>query len=135
MGQTPQKPQRPEFRNIHVSDLRNYRLPLAGKLSILHRISGLGLFLFLPLIFAVLVAMFKSEANFDIAYGILSNPVVKIIAIGLIWAIMHHSIAGIRYILIDVHYKVSKEGAHQTALVVMVVSLILTAVFAVKMFL
>lgn len=135
MGQTPQKSQRPEFRNIHVSDLRNYRLPLAGKLSILHRISGLGLFLFLPLIFAVLVAMFKSEANFDIAYGILSNPVVKIIAIGLIWAIMHHSIAGIRYILIDVHYKVSKEGAHQTALVVMVVSLILTAVFAVKMFL
>ena len=91
--------------------------------------------MFLPLIFAVLVAMFKSEANFDIAYGILSNPVVKIIAIGLIWAIMHHSIAGIRYILIDVHYKVSKEGAHQTALVVMVVSLILTAVFAVKMFL
>ena len=134
MGQTPQKPQRPEFRNIHVSDLRNYRLPLAGKLSILHRISGLGLFLFLPLIFAVLVAMFKSEANFEIAYGILSNPVVKVIAIGLIWAIMHHSIAGIRYILIDVHYKVSKEGAHQTALVVMAVSLILTAVFAVKLF-
>lgn len=134
MGQTPQKAQRPEFRNIRISDLAKYRLPLAGKLSILHRVSGLLMFLALPLVFVLLVAMFKSEAHFSVAHSVLSHPLAKIICLGLIWAIMHHAVAGVRYILIDMHYKVSKEGAHQTALVVMVVSLVLTAIFAVKMF-
>ena len=134
MGQSPQKAQRTEFRNIGVSDLRNYRLPLAGKVSILHRISGLGLFLFLPLIMALIVSVFTSEQKFAVAQGIMANPFVKIVLLGLIWAIMHHAIAGIRYILIDLHYKVSKEGGHQTAVVVMVISLALTALFAVKLF-
>ena len=37
--------QRPEFRNIHVTDLRNYRMPAAAYSSILHRISGMIMFL------------------------------------------------------------------------------------------
>ncbi|MBS1175305.1 MAG: sdhC [Burkholderiaceae bacterium] len=134
MGQSPQKAQRAEFRNIGISDLRNYRLPLAGKVSILHRISGLGLFLFLPLIMALIVSVFTSEQKFATAHSILTNPLVKIILLGLIWAILHHAVAGIRYILIDLHYKVSKEGGHQTALVVLIISLALTALFAVKLF-
>ena len=77
MGQSPQKAQRAEFRNIGISDLRNYRLPLAGKVSILHRISGLGLFLFLPLIMALIVAVFTSEQKFAVAHNILTNPLVK----------------------------------------------------------
>ena len=134
MGQSPQKAQRAEFRNIGISDLRNYRLPLAGKLSILHRISGLGLFFFLPLIMALIVSVFTSEQKFAMAHSVLANPLVKIIVLGLIWAIMHHAVAGIRYILMDMHYKVSKEGGRQTAVVVFVVSLVLTALFAVKLF-
>jgi succinate dehydrogenase / fumarate reductase cytochrome b subunit len=45
--ETPKK-ERPEFRNIHVTDLMNYRLPLAGIVSLLHRISGALMFLLLP---------------------------------------------------------------------------------------
>ena len=134
MGQSPQKAQRAEFRNIGISDLRNYRLPLAGKVSILHRISGLGLFLFLPLVMALIVSVFTSEHKFATIHSVLANPLVKIIVLGLIWAILHHAIAGIRYILLDMHYKVSKEGGHQTALVVLIISLALTALFAVKLF-
>ena len=134
MGQSPQKAQRAEFRNIGISDLRNYRLPLAGKVSILHRISGLGLFLFLPLIMALIVSVFTSEQKFAVAQGIMANPLVKIVLLGLIWAILHHAVAGIRYILIDLHYKVSKEGGHQTAVVVLIISLALTALFAFKLF-
>ncbi len=134
MGQTPQKAQRPEFRNINVSDLRNYRLPLAGKLSILHRVSGLAMFLALPFVMALVTSMFTTEAKFDAAMSILSHPLVKLIALGLVWAIMHHAVAGVRYLILDAHIKVSKEGGHQTAIIVFVVSLILTALIAVKMF-
>ncbi len=134
MGQSPQKAQRTEFRNIGISDLRNYRLPLAGKVSILHRISGLGLFLFLPLVMSLIVSMFQTADKFAAAHSVLANPVVKLIALGLVWAIMHHAVAGVRYLLMDVHVKVSKEGGHSTAVVVLVVSLILTAIVAVKMF-
>ena len=134
MGQTPQKAQRPEFRNIHVSDLRNYRLPLAGKLSILHRVSGLAMFFALPFVLALVASMFTTADKFASAVSVLSNPLVKLIALGLVWAIMHHAVAGVRYLLLDTHYKVSKEGGHQTAIVVFIVSLLLTAVVAVKMF-
>ena len=68
------------------------------------------------------------------AVSVLSNPLVKLIALGLVWAIMHHAVAGVRYLLLDTHYKVSKEGGHQTAIVVFAVSLLLTAIVAVKMF-
>ena len=134
MGQTPQKAQRPEFRNINVSDLRKYRLPLAGKLSILHRVSGMAMFVSLPFVFALLVSMFTTEARFATALTVLGHPLVKLIALGLVWAILHHAVAGIRYLLLDAHYKVSKEGGHQTAIVVFIVSLVLTALVAVKMF-
>ena len=134
MGQSPQKAQRTEFRNIGIADIRNYRLPLAGKVSILHRISGLGLFLFLPLVMALIVAMFTSAEKFAAAHSVLTNPLAKLIALGLVWTILHHAVAGIRYLLMDVHVKVSKEGGQSTAVVVLAVSLILTAVVAVKMF-
>jgi len=42
------KKERPEFRNIHVTELSNYRMPLAAIVSILHRISGVGMFVLLP---------------------------------------------------------------------------------------
>ena len=71
MGQTPQKAQRPEFRNINVSDLRNYRLPLAGKLSILHRISGLAMFLALPFVLALVASMFTTADKFASAVSVL----------------------------------------------------------------
>ena len=45
MGHTSPTPKRQEFRNIGIADIKNYRLPPAGIISILHRISGLVLFL------------------------------------------------------------------------------------------
>ena len=91
MGQTPHTPKRQEFRNIGVSDIRNYRLPPAGIVSILHRISGAALFLALPFLFAIITAAFGSKDKFDALVVCLANPLVKIILLGLIWALLHHA--------------------------------------------
>lgn len=134
MSDSASKP-RPQFRNLTLSQLASYRLPLAGKVSILHRISGLGLFLALPII---LLPMFEksvlSELSFSQFQDIVSYPLVKIVLLGLIWAYLHHFCAGIRYLLLDVHVGLEKYAAQKSAASVLVASLALTLVFGLKLF-
>ncbi|GHA67541.1 succinate dehydrogenase, cytochrome b556 subunit [Formosimonas limnophila] len=134
MSETPQKAKRPEFRNINVMDIKNYRLPPAGIVSILHRISGAALFLALPLLLCIVTAGFGTAESFAALSSCLAHPLVKIVLLGLIWATLHHACAGVRYLVMDVHVKVSKEGGRQTAFTVLAVSLTLTAVVAAKLF-
>jgi succinate dehydrogenase / fumarate reductase cytochrome b subunit len=133
MAEAVKKP-RPEFRNIGIGQLAKYRLPLAGKVSILHRISGLLLFISLPFILYLLDQSLTSELSFDAFKGFLANPLVKIITLVLSWAYLYHFCAGIRFLLLDIHVSVSKEGGKQTALIVLIVSTLLTLAMALKLF-
>jgi succinate dehydrogenase / fumarate reductase cytochrome b subunit len=128
------KKPRPEYRNIGIGQLAKYRLPLAGKVSILHRVSGLLLFVCLPFILYLLDQSLTSEISFDAFKGFLANPIVKIVTLVLSWAYLHHFCAGIRFLLLDTHVAVNKEGGRQTALIVLIVSLLLTLAMALKIF-
>ena len=90
MAEAVKKP-RPEFRNIGIGQLAKYRLPLAGKVSILHRISGLLLFISLPFLLYLLDQSLTSELSFDAFKGFLANPIVKIITLVLSWAFLFTS--------------------------------------------
>ncbi|MBU9664527.1 succinate dehydrogenase, cytochrome b556 subunit [Burkholderia multivorans] len=127
---------RSEYRNIGFGDITmNYRLPLAAKLSILHRVSGALLFLFLPFLLFLFDQSLTSELSFEVFKAFLSNIVVKLIVLVLSWAFFHHFCAGIRHLLMDVnHDAVSKEGGKRTAVVVFVVSIALTIAMALKLF-
>jgi succinate dehydrogenase / fumarate reductase, cytochrome b subunit len=133
MAEATKKP-RPEFRNIGIGQLSQYRLPLAGKVSILHRASGLLLFVCLPFILYLLDQSLTSELSFEAFKGFLANPVVKIVVLVLAWSYLHHFCAGIRFLLLDTHVAVNKEGGKQTALIVLIVSLLLTLAVALKLF-
>ena len=128
------KKERPEFRNIHVTDLMNYRLPPAGWVSILHRVSGAGMFLMLPFLLYLFQLSVLSEDSFKYFAGIASHPLVKLILLGLIWAYMQHFCAGVRHLFMDVHVAIEKDSARQTATSVLVVSLVLTALAGLKLF-
>jgi succinate dehydrogenase / fumarate reductase cytochrome b subunit len=123
-----------EFRNIHVFDLMKYRLPWAGKVSILHRVSGLLMFLLIPFVLYLLDKSITSEISFEVFKAFLALPLVKLIVLALIWAYLHHFCAGIRFLLLDVHYGIDKATSAKTAVGVLVISLALTAVFAAKLF-
>ena len=133
MSDTAQNP-RPQFRNIHVTDLMHYRLPMAGKVSILHRISGAALFLFLPVLIALFAMSFSSEAGFASMSTVTGHPLMKLILLGLIWGYLHHFCAGIRYLLLDMHMSIEKESAAKSASAVLGASLALTVVFGLKLF-
>ena len=133
MSDSASKP-RPQFRNIGITDLMAYRLPMAGKVSILHRISGALLFLCLPGLIALFAMSFSSEAGFKAMSTVVGFPLVKLILLALIWGYLHHFCAGIRYLALDLHIGVDKESATKSASLVLGVSLALTVVFALKLF-
>ena len=135
MSDTAAKP-RPQFRNIGLAQVAfSYRLPLAGNLSILHRIIGILLFLCLPLVIVPLfAASVAAPQSFAWIASIAANPIVKLVFLVLIWGYLHHFCAGIRYLLLDLHLGIDKLSAKKSAGVVFGVSLALTLVFGLKLF-
>jgi len=137
------KTPRPVYRNIHVTDIVHYRLPLAGIVSILHRISGALMFLLMPFIIWMFDASVTSEISFEVftsvftvgcADGAVPGWFFKLIALGLIWAYLHHFCAGIRHLLMEVTHSYSKQAGKSTAVITLVISLGLTAVLGAKLF-
>lgn len=128
------KKERPEFRNIHVTELSNYRMPLASIVSILHRISGFMMFALLPFVLYLLQQSLLSEMTFAYLQGIASQPIVKLIILALVWGYMHHFSAGVRHLFMDLHFGLDKLSARKSAAVVLAISLSLTALVALKLF-
>jgi len=124
-----------------VTQLAAYRLPPAGIVSILHRISGLLLFLLLPFI----IWMFDNSVSTEISFDTFTNAFVagigglpgwfiKLVALGLIWAYLHHFIAGVRHLWMDATHSVSLEQGHNSALITLVSSIGLTLLLGAKLF-
>ena len=121
--------QRPKHLALH-----QIRLPLAGYASILHRVSGAGLFLMLPLLIWLLqLSLASTQESAAMFSALTGNLLVKLILLGLVWAFLHHFCMGVRILLIDIHVGVEKEQAHSSAVAVMVVSLALTLIFGLKL--
>lgn len=114
-------------------NLFQIRLPLPGVASILHRVSGFGLFLFLPFLIWLLDASLRSVDSFASLRATLAHPFFKLISLGLTWALLHHLCMGIRILLIDIHVGVEKAAARRSALAVFVISLTLTLVMGVAL--
>ena len=133
---------RPEFRNINaLSDLPSYRLPAAGIVSILHRISGAVMFLLLPFIIWMFdtsvsseISFAKFKAAFNVGLGFAPGWFIKLLALALIWAYLHHLIAGMRHVYMDVHHAVSTEFGKSSALFTLALSVGLTVILAAKLF-
>lgn len=134
---------RPEFRNIHAfKDLPTYRLPAAGWVSILHRVSGVLMFLLMPFIIWMFDSSISSEisfakfkAAFNSGLSFVPGWFIKLVALGLIWAYLHHFIAGLRHLYMDTsHAAVSKEFGGKSAVFTLAASILLTLVLGAKLF-
>ena len=119
---------RPKYLNLF-----EIKLPIAGFASILHRVSGLGLFLMLPLLLWLLDVSLHSPESFQFMQATIAHPLVKLVLIGLLWAFLHHFCMGIRILLIDIHVGVGKAQARTSAIAVLAVSLLLTLILGAKL--
>ena len=127
--------------NMRLIDALGYRLPVAGIVSILHRASGLVMFFLLPFV----IWMFDTSLTSEITYsqfssvfsagtGFLPGWFYKLIALALIWAFLHHLIAGVRHLWMDATHAVTKEFGRSSAIVTMVLSIALTLALGAKLF-
>lgn len=133
MSDGARKP-RPQYTNIGLAQIGGYRLPWAGRVSILHRISGALLFVLLPFSLYLFEQSLTSELSFNLFKSFAAHPFVKIVILVLCWAFVFHLCAGVRFLLADRHYFVNRAGGRQTSLVVLIVSTIVTIVIALKLF-
>ncbi len=125
---------RKRYTNIHVTDILRYRLPAAGMVSILHRISGAMMFLLLPFILYLFDLSITSEISFAYLSGVASHWLVKLLILAISWAYLHHFCAGVRHLVMDLHIGLSKEGAAKSARSVFYVSVPLAVLVALKLF-
>ena len=118
-----------------------YRLPPAGWVSILHRVSGMLMFVLLPLV----IWLFDTSVTSEISYGQFTSAftagigwipgwLVKLAVLGLIWSYLHHLLAGLRHLWMDATHAVELEFGRQSALFVLAASLVLTLVLGFKLF-
>ncbi len=132
---------RPIYTNIHITQIVGYRLPPAGIVSILHRVSGVLMFLLLPFVVWMLDSSLTSEISYDgftnifaAGFGMIPAWFVKLVVLGLLWAYLHHFIAGVRHLWMDATHSVSKAQGHSSAVVTMALSIGLTLVLGAKLF-
>jgi succinate dehydrogenase / fumarate reductase, cytochrome b subunit len=137
---TPRPRARPGA-NMRLIEALQYRLPLAGIVSILHRASGVMMFVLLPFIVWMFDASVTSEISYDsftsafvAGVGFVPGFVFKLIALALIWAYLHHAVAGIRHLWMDATHSVTKQQGHSSAVATFVISIVLTIALGAKLF-
>lgn len=114
---------RPKFLNLF-----QIRQPAPAIVSILHRISGAILFLFLWLFLTGMQRSLASPESYAELRALLDQPLMKLLLLGLLWAYIHHSLAGIRHLGLDLRLGIQLPAARTTAYVVLTSSLVLTLI-------
>ncbi|MCC7457840.1 MAG: succinate dehydrogenase, cytochrome b556 subunit [Nitrospira sp.] len=126
---------------MRLFDALQYRLPLAGVASILHRASGLLMFVLLPLLVWLLDTSLGSEVSYErfanafvAGIGFVPAWLLKLVMLALIWAFLHHLLAGVRHLWMDLKHVLSKDQGRLSALAVLVASVALTLVLGARLF-
>ena len=133
MSSAAAKKQRPKYLSLPAI-LFQIRLPLPGRVSILHRVSGaLLVFPFTAWLLYLLDVSLRSEQGFSHIREYLAMPVAKLGLVVFLWAACHHFCAGIRYLMLDLNKGIELRPARFSAAAVIVVSLALTVFFAARL--
>ncbi|MBL8312110.1 MAG: succinate dehydrogenase, cytochrome b556 subunit [Rubrivivax sp.] len=126
---------------MRLVDAVKYRLPLAGVVSILHRVSGMLMFVLLPLIVWFFDTSLSSEISFERFAGAFVSGIgwvpgwlIKLVALALIWSYLHHFIAGVRHLWMDMTHSVTKEQGRSSAVITLAGSAVLTVALGAKLF-
>ena len=125
---------------MRLIDATQYRLPIAAYVSILHRLSGLLMFALLPFI----LWMFDNSLSSEISYGRFTSAftvgafglpamLLKLVVLALIWAYLHHLLAGVRHLLLDLHVGIDLGAARRSSAIVLVLAIVLTLFIAIRL--
>ncbi|MFR0692015.1 succinate dehydrogenase, cytochrome b556 subunit [Enterobacterales bacterium AE_CKDN230030158-1A_HGKHYDSX7] len=106
-------------------DLRTIQLPITAYTSILHRISGVILFVGIAVLLFALDRSLASEDSFEQVKACLTHPLVKLVIWGLLSALLYHLVAGIRHLIMDAGIGETLEGGKRGSKIVIAVAVVL----------
>jgi succinate dehydrogenase / fumarate reductase cytochrome b subunit len=111
-------------------NLFRIRFPAGAVASIAHRISGVMLFLSLPFLAWLLDLSLQGPDGYARAVELLQPVWVRLGSALIVWSLLHHLIAGIRFLLIDIHIGVSLPVARISAWAASMTALLLALLYA-----
>jgi succinate dehydrogenase / fumarate reductase cytochrome b subunit len=114
---------RDNTRPIFLELLRIHQ-PITAIVSITHRITGVLLFLLVPLLIYSLELALSSPAGFDAARLLWSTPAMRLVAILALWWFAYHLFAGLRFLLIDIEVGLEKTTAMRSGWLVLAAGLL-----------
>jgi succinate dehydrogenase / fumarate reductase cytochrome b subunit len=113
---------RPKYYDLNLA-----HLPPPGLVSIFHRVSGLALFFpVLPAMLYLLHASLGSEEGYAQWREFFGRTPVKVAMLGVAWLYAHHFWAGVRFLLLDLHWMIEKAPARASAVAVLVLGVLTT---------
>lgn len=112
-------------------DLTTIHFPIPAIASILHRISGAVLYLFIPFLLWMLQKSLRSQDSFLELKQILTNPLAKFLVWALLVGVIYHVIAGIRHLLMDIHVGDSLKGGRLSATLTIILTIVLSLLIGV----
>jgi succinate dehydrogenase / fumarate reductase cytochrome b subunit len=119
--------QRKRPKNLNLFTIR---LPVNAIISILHRMSGMALFLVLPALLWALSQSVQSEASYAGLTVMLQHWLTKVFLIALSSAFFHHFYAGLRHLAMDVHWMTSLQKARLSSRLVLGLDVLSVSAFA-----
>jgi succinate dehydrogenase / fumarate reductase cytochrome b subunit len=117
---------RPKHLNLFV-----IRLPLPGIVSILHRISGAGLFFLIPVLLWILDRSLASAEGYNQIHDVFTAPLAKLFVLGVVWAVLHHLFTGLRFLALDLHFGSELEATRLISKLIVAASVGLTVLVGV----
>lgn len=122
-------PKRPVYLNLFA-----IRQPIPAIVSILHRISGALLFLVgIPLILTGVQSSLASAERFAAFEAAWSSPIAKLVLLALVWSYLHHLLAGLRHLVLDVHIGLDLKAARMSAALTLVLALVVTLAIGMRL--
>ena len=115
---------RPVYLNLF-----KIRLPTTGIVSFAHRVSGFLLFLAIPFSIYILDLSVSSADGFEHGLRLLQQPVLQLFLLLAVWALVHHFLAGIRYLLLDFDIGVDKTGSNISAWAVLIIEALVMVLY------
>ena len=121
---------RPKYLN-----LLKIKLPISGIISIFHRLTGLVLFLFIPVSLYWLQLSVKDPASFQQLSSLMLHPLSRFFFLLVIWSLVHHLITGLRFLLLDMEFFLSRKSSAVSAWGVVVIEVLVMAAVIIGWFL
>lgn len=105
--------------NLNIPSMK---FPITALVSIMHRLSGLLLFLFIPYVLWLLWYSLNSPQSFDVLKGYMDSFILRFVVWLFISSLFYHLVAGIRHLLMDLHIGDTLRGGRLGAWFVFIVN-------------